>query len=154
MSDLPKAVRNRVEALKKIQEEHDAVDEEYKQERIALEQRYITRRLVYYDRRRQIVDGEVEPEVQPEETEAEEDTPADEVPTKGIPQFWATALAAHPHIGDWITEEDLTALEHLTNITVEYDEKFTSFTLHFHFAENNFFTNTVSFISTSCLNNF
>jgi nucleosome assembly protein 1-like 1 len=62
---------------------------------------------------------------------------------KGIPGFWLTCLTSHPTIGELITEEDVPAIEHLTDITCDYDETFTSFTLTFHFSENEFFSNSV-----------
>lgn len=52
-------------------------------------------------------------------------------------------MSAHPNIGELITEDDLPALAGLNNITVEYSDDFTTFTLHFHFKENEFFSNTV-----------
>ena len=69
----------------------------------------------------------------------------EEAGTVGIPGFWLTCLTSHPSISELITEEDVPALEHLTDITCAYDDNFTSFSLTFHFKENEFFTNTVSF---------
>ena len=62
---------------------------------------------------------------------------------KGIPQFWLNCLHNNSLVGSMITEDDLYALEKLTDITVEYDENYTSFVLSFHFDENEFFTNRV-----------
>jgi Nucleosome assembly protein (NAP) len=62
---------------------------------------------------------------------------------KGIPGFWAQCLVNHPAIQDIITQEDIPALESITNITCDYNEDYTSFTLSFYFAENEFFTNTL-----------
>lgn len=63
---------------------------------------------------------------------------------KGIPGFWLTCLTSHPAIGELVTEEDVPAIEHLTDVTCAYDDDFTSFTLTFHFSENEYFNNTVS----------
>lgn len=62
---------------------------------------------------------------------------------KGVPSFWLTALSSHPVIGELITQDDVPALEALNDITVSYDDEFKSFTLSFHFAANDFFTNEV-----------
>jgi hypothetical protein len=62
---------------------------------------------------------------------------------KGIPGFWLTCLTSHPSTGEIVTEEDVPALECLTDITCKYDDAFTSFTLTFSFSENEFFTNKV-----------
>ena len=62
---------------------------------------------------------------------------------KGIPGFWLQSLASHSSIGYLITEEDEPALEALSDIKCEYDEEFKSFTLYFHFKENEFFSNSV-----------
>ena len=64
-------------------------------------------------------------------------------PIKGIPGFWLTCLTSHPAVSELITNEDLPALEALADITCAYNEDFTSFTLSFHFNENEFFTNKV-----------
>lgn len=67
----------------------------------------------------------------------------EETDEKGVSDFWLTALSAHPNIGELITEDDMAALANLANITVEYSDDFTAFTLHFHFKENEFFSNKV-----------
>lgn len=144
MNDLPKSVANRVHALKKLQENADSIDDEYKQERQALEKKYIARRQELYESRRQIVNGEVEvPDVPREEGEGEATEAEDEAPVVGIPQFWPTVLSVHPAINEYITEEDIPALEKITDVTVAYADDFTSFTLSFHFSENEFFSNSV-----------
>jgi nucleosome assembly protein 1-like 1 len=76
---------------------------------------------------------------------AAEDKEEEAPEVKGIPGFWLTCLTSHPSIGELITEEDIPALESLTDITCAYDETFTSFTLTFHFRENEFFNNAVRF---------
>lgn len=73
----------------------------------------------------------------------EEATSAEEAEIKGIPQFWLTCMANHPLFSDLIQESDIPALEALEDITVDYNPEYTSFTLKFHFAENEFFSNSV-----------
>ena len=65
---------------------------------------------------------------------------------KGVPGFWSSAITNNSTIGGLVTEEDLEALSHITDIRVEYNEAWSGFTLIFSFSENKFFTNTVSLI--------
>jgi nucleosome assembly protein 1-like 1 len=62
---------------------------------------------------------------------------------KGIPGFWLQCLANVDQIGEILGEEDVAALEALTDVTVDYSEDYATFTISFHFAENEFFTNSV-----------
>lgn len=62
---------------------------------------------------------------------------------KGVPSFWLTVLTSHPSIGSLVTEEDVPALNALTNVTCEYADDFKTFTLRFEFDENDYFTNKV-----------
>ena len=52
-------------------------------------------------------------------------------------------------MGELVTEEDVPLLEALADITCSYDEHFTSFTLHFAFNENDYFSNSVRAASTA-----
>lgn len=142
MDDLPRSVRNRVFAMKKLQEDTDSVDAEYKQERIALERKYHERRQALYENRRQIISGEVEvPDVKEEGEEEPAAAAEDEEQPKGVPEFWSTVLSVHPAINEYITEDDVPALSKLTDISCALAEDYTSFTLTFHFAENEYFSN-------------
>lgn len=149
LSSLPKDVQKRISALRKLQDDYNTIDEEYKKARIELERAFLQRKTTLYEARRVIVVGEVDvpdlPPAEGEEAEIVEISNEPEEPAeKGISSFWAQVLNAHPQIGAYITEDDLPALQTLTNITVSYDEEFKSFTLHFHFDENEFFSNSVS----------
>lgn len=66
---------------------------------------------------------------------------------KGIPNFWLQAFGNHPIIADIICEHDIPALGFLTNVSVAYNEDYTTFTLSFDFKENPFFTNKVHFLT-------
>jgi nucleosome assembly protein 1-like 1 len=136
--DLPPVVLKRVRALRKQHEEYEAIDEEYKKARLELEKQFLARKEVLYNQRSLIVKGEVD-------VPAEDGAVAAEGDEKGIPSFWLTVLTAHPAIGDLVTQEDVPALEALTNITCEISENFADFTILFHFAENEFFSNSVSY---------
>lgn len=54
-------------------------------------------------------------------------------------------------MGELITEEDVTLLESLADITCSYADDFTSFTLSFAFNDNEYFSNTVSDAQTALL---
>ncbi|RYG64987.1 NAP domain-containing protein, partial [archaeon] len=63
---------------------------------------------------------------------------------KGVTNFWFNVLDTHPGLSSLIAEEDIPLLEKLSDITVEYSETYESFTLAFHFEDNDFITNKVS----------
>ena len=63
---------------------------------------------------------------------------------KGIPSFWLTIFKNVEMLAEMVQEADEPVLESLTDITVTFSEKDPmGFTLHFHFAPNQFFTNSV-----------
>jgi len=125
-----------------MHKDYETIEEAYKAERIALEQKYLDLKQVVIEKRRQIVAGEFEPPVEADETSGEKgDAEEEHSDIKGIPGFWLTILTSHPSIGELVTEEDIPALEHLTDVTVEYGARFEEFTLTFHFKENEFFSN-------------
>mmetsp|Transcript_39292 Transcript_39292/g.68044 ORF Transcript_39292/g.68044 Transcript_39292/m.68044 type:complete len:417 (-) Transcript_39292:112-1362(-) len=141
-ANLPQVVINRITAVRNMHNDYEAIEEAYKAERIALEQKYLDLKQVVIEKRRQIVAGEFEPPVEASETAGEKgDAEEEHSDVKGIPGFWLTILTSHPSIGELVTEEDIPALEHLTDVTVEYGARFEEFTLTFHFKENEFFSN-------------
>lgn len=169
LPELSKPVLRRVVALKKEQELLEALDGEYKKERIELEKKYLALRLPYYETRRAIVNGDIEPPALAEEDNQPgadvtayvyiimtyipmylEEASA-ETDEKGIPDFWLNCLSANSSVGYIITEEDEPALRALTDIKCEYDETFTSYTLFFYFKDNEYFTNSVSTPSSAIM---
>merc|ERR1712083_742478 len=63
---------------------------------------------------------------------------------KGIPSFWLTIFKNVEMLAEMVQEADEPVLESLTDITVTFSEKDPmGFTLHFHFAPNPFFTNSI-----------
>ncbi|TPX74209.1 hypothetical protein CcCBS67573_g04532 [Chytriomyces confervae] len=62
--------------------------------------------------------------------------------TKGIPEFWLTALKTNSAISEFITERDEEALKALVNIKYAYLPDNPGFKLEFFFSENEFFSNT------------
>lgn len=146
LESLPPKVQNRVRALKKLQKEKEEIDEQYKKEREELEKKYREKFAPLYTKRTGIVSGADEPAwIEPEKKEGEAETKKEEVKednVKGIPNFWADALQHHQDFNELIMEQDIPALEHLTNVEVKVvaDEQH-SFTLEFTFSENPYFEN-------------
>lgn len=149
LANLPKEILARVTKIRNLHNDYEDIEKAYKEERIALEKKYLEKKATVIEQRRQIVSGEVEVPVEAEEAGEKGDETEEKSDIKGIPGFWLTCLTSHPSIGELITEEDIPAIEHLTDITCAYDDSFTSFTLTFHFSENEFFTNSVCSITLS-----
>jgi len=166
VSLLPKSVRDRVKALKKVQFETIKVEEEYYKEVHDLDLKY---QKTYDDinaKRMKIIGGKHEPtgdEIDwPSDEEADDDVKKDEdlsekmkgmklykdyqEDSKGIPKFWYHALktANVDVLADTIAPQDEPVLANLMDITVELKSpENTGFTLSFHFKENDWFTNSV-----------
>lgn len=137
--NLPKSIINRLIALKSLQEESDKIEEQYKLERVALEKKYRELKTPQWEKRQQIVNGEVEVEsLVKEDVVVEGEEPEKVV---GIPSFWMQCLQNHPNIGELITDDDATALGALRDIKCEYNEDMSGFKLIFVFAENEYFSN-------------
>ncbi|KAJ3240874.1 hypothetical protein HDU78_002076 [Chytriomyces hyalinus] len=151
IADLPADVKRRVDALRNIQDKHSELEAKFREEVLALEKKYLTQHQPLYDQRAKIVSGDVEPtdaeaHREPEEDDDEEEEktaskPSDKA-TKGIPEFWLTALKTNSAISEFITERDEEALKALVNIKYAYLPDNPGFKLEFFFSENEFFSNT------------
>lgn len=104
--------------------------------------------------------GESEKKEEKSEEKSEEEKIADDVAeklqldenTKGIPEFWLTAMKNVETIADMIQESDEEVLKHLTDIKLIFtgkksaeesqDEETMGFVLEFQFSPNDFFNNT------------
>lgn len=139
--EAPPDLMRKIEALKKLHEQSLAADLEYKKERIVLETKYRELKKPIYHSQGQIISGEVDVPAEEGPDPSSEDAEGEKM--KGIPGFWAQALLNHPAIQDIVAMEDMPAMEALTDIKCTYNEDYTSFTLIFHFAENEFFSNEV-----------
>lgn len=79
-----------------------------------------------------------------EKTEEKKETEAKDENVKGIPEFWLQTLKHHDDFSGFITERDVEALKHLTDIRVAPVENSPhSFTIEFHFSDNEFFEDKV-----------
>ena len=114
------------------------------------------------DQRKQIVTGEHEPtdaEKVKKYTEEEEEGEDEEVTekmkqiaidypedVKGVPEFWLTIFRCTDLLSQMVQKCDEPVLKKLIDIKTVYNTTETSpmsFTLEFHFEQNEFFTNTI-----------
>merc|ERR1712168_825272 len=164
IQSLPAPVKKRLKALKKIQFEATKIEAQFYEEVHQLECKYHTKLEPLYGKRVNITKGDHEPtedecewpsesEDEEEQTLAkdvnekaklEEEKKEEEKDVKGVPQFWLTIFKNVEMIADMVQEADEPALETLYDVTVTFTENAPmGFTLHFHFKENDFFTNKV-----------
>ncbi|KAK0145100.1 Nucleosome assembly protein 1-like 4 [Merluccius polli] len=162
---LPKAVKRRVHALKRLQVQCANIEAKFYEEVHELERKYAAFYQPLYDKRRDVITGTVEPtdeecEWQSDREEEEElaeelkkkaaveekkeDATPEEDP-KGIPEFWLTIFKGVDMLSDMLEEHDEPILKHLKDIQVKFSEpgKPMSFTLEFHFESNPYFNNAV-----------
>lgn len=112
------------------------------------------------NQRKAIVNGEYEPTAEEQEwklqdSDENEDDIADKLEgisiakpnypedVKGIPDFWLTIFRASELIAGMIQKPDEDLLKKLTDITIAYSNDPMSYILQFHFAPNEYFTDTV-----------
>ncbi|ETI23076.1 hypothetical protein G647_04872 [Cladophialophora carrionii CBS 160.54] len=153
IESLPAQVRRRVDGLKGIQKDHAKLEAEFQEEVLQLEKKYFAKFTPLYVKRAKIVNGDAEPtedevaagkakdeedEEDDEQEEEKKETPADD--TKGIPEFWLSAMKNQISLAELITDRDEDALRSLTDIRMEYLDR-PGFRLIFEFAPNDFFTN-------------
>ncbi|KAJ2326862.1 histone chaperone [Coemansia sp. RSA 2681] len=163
VESLPKAVRERVDVLKYLQQQHTDIDQQLHLEIYELEKKYNKLYAPLYERRTTIVQGTEEPtdvekaegakiaaaEAEEDEHKAkpsgikEEEDDDEAEPAVGIPEFWLTALRNHPQLSELITERDEEAIKHLRDLRLSYLEDKPGFKLEFAFDENEFFTNSL-----------
>ena len=165
MANLPIYVKRRLLKLKELNDDREALMADYLKERAQLEAKYQSLCKPLYEKRRDIVRGDCDEEIDKmfnsnkEDDDADnddfdkiekageggakrrEDLPGLRVP--GIPQFWVCALNHMDVVAGLITENDVACLEFLQDITCEDEENGDGFTLQFHFAPNIYFEDTV-----------
>lgn len=147
---LPASVKRRVLGLKAVQQQQMKLEAQFQQELLALEKKYFSKYEPLYARRKAIVVGTEEPlaaEIEEgqaldekEENDEEPEHKSEDDDTKGVPNFWLTALENLSTISDTITERDLEVLQHLKDVRMEYLET-PGFMLIFEFNENDYFSN-------------
>jgi nucleosome assembly protein 1-like 1 len=176
MESLPKSVIRRINALKNIQVECAKLEGKFYEEAHLLEMKYAELFKPLYNKRNLIVNAQHEPSeeeanwVEPgededeekeenaeeEEAKSEEEKLAADVlkklsmneDTKGIPEFWLTAMKNVELLSDMIQIHDEDILKHLTDVKLIFtgkdnkDDSDMGFVLEFTFSENEHFTNT------------
>ncbi|CAB1323641.1 unnamed protein product, partial [Coregonus sp. 'balchen'] len=162
---LPKAVKRRVYALKRLQVQCAHIEAKFYEEVHELERKYAGLYQPLFDKRRDVVTATVEPtdedckwhsDREEEEELAEElktkaaveekkEDAAPEEDPKGVPEFWLTIFKSVDMLSDMLQEHDEPILKHLQDIQVKFSEpgQPMSFTLEFHFEPNGFFNNAV-----------
>lgn len=168
IQSLPKAVKRRLKALKKLQFESTKVEAEFYREVHKLECVYAARYEPLVVKRATIVTGSYEPNdeeadwpsdkededelsVSTEEVknkvnlqEKKDEEKEEEVETKGVPGFWLTIFKNVDMLSEMIQPHDEAILNHLQDVKVLFSEKDPmGFTLEFHFESNEHFSNTV-----------
>jgi len=165
VSLLPKSVKNRIKALKKIQFETVLAEEQYNKELHVIDLKYQKEYDEINAKRLKIISGKHEPggeeiewpgdEVDEEDKEKGEKELSSRIEamsiyedykedTKGIPKFWYHVLKnANDDLNNEVTPHDEPVLRSLLDITVELAPENDWFRLNFHFSENKWFTNSV-----------
>lgn len=167
IKSLPKSVKRRLKALKRLQAEANKVESRFYEEVHEIERKYMAQYEPFFQRRKDIVSAQTEPTdaecewPSDEETELsdelkgkakieeitegkENDTTATKLDenTKGIPDFWLTIFKNVEMLAEMIQPHDEPILKHLQDVDLKLNEK-SGFTLHFMFEPNEYFTNPV-----------
>jgi len=161
VGQLAPEVRRRILALKKLQLDVTKLEAAFYAEMHQLEEKYAPLYKPIFEKRRLITTGEYEP------TDAECDFPEDEdeelaakveqlklekekeggdavEKVTGIPDFWLKIFRNVDMLEELTEDPDVPILKHLTDIKVELSSQPTmGFKLHFHFAPNEYFKNSV-----------
>lgn len=163
IASLPAPVKRRLKALKKIQLESTKIEAKFYEEVHKLECKYHELYKPLYEQRIKITKGDYEPndeECEWPSDDEDEDLPdevkekvkledekskkdVEEKDVKGVPEFWLTIFKNVDMLQEMVQEYDEPVLQKLTDITVTFSEAPMGFTLHFYFAPNDYFSNTV-----------
>lgn len=134
VNSLPKDIKDRIFALKKIQSDLFILEKDFQIEMFELEQKYLKKYKPLHEHRSDLINGNKEPTKEEIEegkkidedaeeeglNDIEEEEQEEEEKEKGIPSFWLTALENLPIVSDTITDRDTEVLESLNDIELEY----------------------------------
>lgn len=140
MNSLPKSVKRRIKALKKLQLEYTNIEAKFFQEVHALECKYNKLYTPLYEKRHTIISGGHEPNddecdfPSDDESNLTEDLKEkvtitvaketkEEEPTKGVPEFWLTIFKNVSLLSEMVQPHDEPILKHLTDIKVFFVEE-------------------------------
>lgn len=155
LSETSKEVRRRIRALKKLQIDGIRVESRFYEKVHLLEKEFQPLFDEINKQRLAIVSGDKEPADNECDIplihgasdellkKLEDEAPIEGKPSKGIPEFWYHVLNNVAQISDIIHEADVPILKHLCDITADVHTQPSGFTLKFHFAPNDYFTNAV-----------
>jgi len=153
---LPKVVKRRLKALKKLQAEANRIESKFFEEVHQLECKYAAQYDPLLQKRKEIITAAIEPTDEDcDWSSDEEEDLADELKTKakiednapdaenikGVPDFWLTVFKNVDMLAEMIQEHDEPILKHLQDIKLQLNAN-TGFSLEFLFEPNEFFTNT------------
>ena len=119
MALIPPAVRGRVEKMKELNSQRDAIMAEYLTERAALEQKYLKLCEPLYTDRAQIICGKQDKMIAAQAQDNDQTYEEGEEELVGVPEFWFCAMSNIEVISDLLTERDNECMLHLKNITCE-----------------------------------
>ncbi|GAB2293355.1 Nucleosome assembly protein 1.4 [Dionaea muscipula] len=136
LESLTPKIRKRVEALRELQSQLDELEENFLEERKALEAKYQKLYEPLYTKRFGIVNGAVA-------ASGVDQGGADLSEEKGVPNFWLTAMKTHEVLAEQIMERDEGALKYLKDIKWCRINEPKGFKLEFLFDTNPYFENTV-----------
>lgn len=165
VSSLPVSVQRRVRALRKMQLDAVEIEADFYRKVHELECQMSDKLQILAEKRVKVVSGQYEPtdpecdyplpeeELLSEELKTKaslqehQNTPnggngADTEATKGIPEFWLTLFKNVDILSEMIMEHDEAVLRHVTDVEVRMSREPMGFQLIFHFAPNEFFTNS------------
>ncbi|XP_045504844.1 nucleosome assembly protein 1-like 1 isoform X2 [Colias croceus] len=170
MVALSPKVRRRINALRVLQKEFIEIESKFYAEVHELECKYAKLYEPLFEKRAQVVNGTYEPteeechipwhdDLEENLAEAVQSTgltdketpeikakePAEDMDAnvKGIPDFYLTIFKNVIMLGDMVQEHDEPILRCLQDIKVQMHDDTLGFTLEFHFAPNEYFTNTI-----------
>lgn len=164
--NLHPVVKRRIKALKRLQKNCLDIESKFYEEVHALECKYASQYDPLYEKRKDIINGLVEPTDSDcewaSEDEEEEDplaaefkkkmnvgadgdtkTPGSDENAKGVPEFWLNIFRQVDTLTEMLQEHDEPIVRHLEDIKVKYSDPGNpmSFELEFLFSENEFFGN-------------
>ncbi|KAK9723369.1 histone chaperone, partial [Basidiobolus ranarum] len=155
LNALPLEVKERIFALKNLQNKYSSLEAQFHLEILELEKKYNQLSKPLFVQRSQIIVGEVQPafeeieagkkidEELTEELLSNTEEESSQEKAQGIPEFWLTVLNNHFHISELLTENDQKVLKHLDDISLSYLDGKPGFKLDFKFSENEYFENSV-----------
>jgi len=166
IKSLPKVVRRRLKALKRLQADVNKVESKFYEEVHELEQKYAAQYEPFFQRRREIVTAQVEPNDTECDWPSDEEDLSDEIKekakieeivekkeeeteealnrenTKGVPDFWLTIFKNVDMLAEMVQPHDEPVLKHLQDIQLKLKAG-SGFVLEFIFEPNEYFTNPI-----------